>query len=115
MIGENELLAAIDRLQADALRRWVALGWVTPVHHDGTTLIFEEVDVARIRLICDLIYDIEMDEESLPIILSLLDQLHGTRRLLKRLAGIVDTLPEELRRDIKAALDAPHDWPPDRG
>ena len=114
MIAENELLAAVDRLQAEALRRWIAHGWITPVHRSGDALVFEEVDVARVQLICDLVYDIEIEEESLPVVLSLIDQLHDTRRLLRRLVGVVDTLPEDLRREITAALEAPHDGRPAR-
>lgn len=111
MIAENELLAAIDRLQAETLRRWIAHGWITPAHHHGGALVFEEVDVARVRLICDLVYDIEMDEESLPVVLSLIDQLHDTRRMLRRLSSVIDRLPEEMRREFKAALSTPNDEP----
>jgi hypothetical protein len=30
MISERDLIAMIERLEADALRRWVELGWITP-------------------------------------------------------------------------------------
>lgn len=103
MIAEHELLAAVDRLEAAALRRWVGLGWITPAAHDDG-FVFEDVDVARVRLICDLVYDIEIQEESLPVILSLLDQLHDTRRMLRRLTGAIDALPEATRRELVAAM-----------
>ena len=105
MIAEHELLAAVERLHVETLHRWIAHGWVAAAEHDGS-YVFEEVDVARVRLICDLVYDIEMDEESLPVVLSLLDQLHDARRVLKRMTSVIDQLPEEMRREIAAALCA---------
>ena len=110
MIWEHELLATVDRLEAATLRRWVALGWVTPAAHDNG-FAFEEVDVARVHLICDLVYDIDIDEESLPVILSLLDQLHDARRALRRLTAAINTLPETTRREIVSALN--DETPPD--
>jgi chaperone modulatory protein CbpM len=103
MIPEQELLTAVDRLKAEALRRWIDLGWIAPASSEHG-FVFDEADVARVRLICDLIYDIEIEEESLPIILSLLDQLHDTRRLLKRLTSAIDRLPDEMRREIIVAM-----------
>lgn len=103
MIAEHELLAAVDRLEAEALRRWVGLGWITPAARDDG-LVFEDVDVARVRLICDLVYDIEIEEESLPVILSLLDQLHDTRRLMRTVLGAVEKLPADARLQIAAHL-----------
>jgi hypothetical protein len=34
----------------------------------------------------------------------LLDQLHDTRRLLKRLTGAINSLPEATRREIMLAM-----------
>ena len=103
MIWEHELLATMDRLEAATLHRWVALGWVSPTTHDNG-FAFEEVDVARVHLICDLVYDIAIDEESLPVVLSLLDQLHDTRRVLRRLTSAIDTLPDDARQRLALAL-----------
>ena len=106
MIREQDLVEMIDLLQADALRRWVEFGWIVPlVHEEGAR--FDDVDVARVRLICDLIYDLEVDEESVPVILSLLDQLHDARRTLRALASAVDEQPEAIRRQVaERARDA---------
>jgi chaperone modulatory protein CbpM len=103
MIGERDLLAMIERLEADALRHWIELGWITPEPGDaGYT--FDDPDVARVRLICDLCYDLEVGEESLPIILSLIDQLHDARRTLRAFASVVDEQPDEIRTRIAARL-----------
>lgn len=100
MIREQDLVEMIDLLQTDALRRWVEFGWIVPrSHQEGDR--FEDADVARARLICDLIYDLEVDEETVPVILSLLDQLHDARRTLKALAAAIDEQPEEIRLHVK--------------
>jgi chaperone modulatory protein CbpM len=99
MMREKELVEMIDLLQADVLRRWVELGWIVPKpSREGG--LFEDAEVARVRLICDLVYDLEVGEESVPVILSLLDQLHDARRTLKALAAVIDEQPDDIRRDV---------------
>ena len=98
MMREQDLVDAIDALQSDVLRRWVELGWIVPAERAEAGGQFDEADVARVRLICDLVYDLEVGEESVPVILSLLDQLHDARRTLRALATAMDELPEEIRR-----------------
>ncbi len=97
MMREDDLVDAIHLLQSEALRRWVELGWIIPADQTDTGGRFDDADVARARLICDLVFDLEFGEESVPVILSLLDQLHDARRTLKALAGAIDAEPEDIR------------------
>ena len=99
MIRAQDLVNAIDQLHADVLDRWIALGWVVPLGAEGITA-FEEADAARVRLICDLVYDLEIKEEDVPVILSLLDQLHDARRMLRAMAEAVGEQPEAVQRQI---------------
>ncbi len=107
MMREEDLVEMIDLLQADALRRWVEFGWIVPRSHPQGGR-FEDVDVARVRLICDLVYDLDVGEGTVPVILSLLDQLHDARRTLRALAAAIGEQPEEIRRHeterVRAAL-----------
>jgi len=101
MIRDRDLLEMIDLLRVDALERWVRLGWICPAQaEDGTA--FDDADVARVRLICDLVYDMGLDEESVPVILSLLDQLHDARRTLRAMAAAVGEQPESVRHQVAA-------------
>ena len=50
MISERVLIDAIERLEADALRRWIDLGWVLP-EQDSDCLCFDPSDVARVRTV----------------------------------------------------------------
>ena len=96
MISQEELVGRIAALEADALQRWIALGWIRPAATVEGTL-FGEADVARTHLICDLVYDLALDETSIPVILSLLDQLHDARHVLRVMGDVIAELPGETR------------------
>jgi chaperone modulatory protein CbpM len=42
----------------------------------------------------------------MPVVLSLIDQLHETRRVLKAMASAIEKQPEEVRRQIEAEISA---------
>ena len=44
-----------------------------------------EIDIARARLIHDLKNNIGVNDEAVPLILDLIDQLHGLRRAMRNL------------------------------
>jgi chaperone modulatory protein CbpM len=49
--------------------------WVTPAFPEEAEL--DEVDLARLRMIATLREDFGVNEEAVPVILHLLDQMHG--------------------------------------
>jgi chaperone modulatory protein CbpM len=49
--------------------------WVLPAYPEEAEL--DEADLARLRLIITLREDLGVNEEAVPVILHLLDQLHG--------------------------------------
>jgi chaperone modulatory protein CbpM len=109
MIGERELIDAIGPLDADALQRWIDLGWVLPEHapEQGDHAVrFDDFDVARVRLICELRYELQIEEDSLSVVLSLLDQLYAARRSLRTLVAAVETQPEDVRARIASIVNA---------
>lgn len=99
MIDEKELVDAIAELDAESLQRWIDQGWVLP-HRDHSSLLFDPSDVARVRLICELHYDLSIEEDSMPVVLSLMDQLYATRRALGALMSAVGALPADVRAEI---------------
>jgi chaperone modulatory protein CbpM len=103
MIGFDALLAEIGALDAAELTTWIDSGWVRPEGEPGGWL-FREVDAARVRLIVEIRHDLAIDADSVPVILSLLDQLYGLRRELGALCGAVAAQPEPTRRAIADAL-----------
>ena len=95
------LLAA--RLHASTLDAWVAAGWLIPFR-DAETMEFSETDLARARLVHDLQDDMGVNDEAIPIILDLIDQMHGLRRILRAVATAVCVQPEEMRQRIVAEI-----------
>lgn len=103
MISSQELLDRIAALEAEVLDRWIKLGWIVPTRSlNGPT--FDDAEAARVQLVCELVYDLEIDEDSLPVILSLLDQLHDARRLLRTLSVAINELPQDTRNQIRQRL-----------
>jgi chaperone modulatory protein CbpM len=60
------------------------------------------VDVARVRLLNDLERALDFDDETVPLVLSLLDQIHGLRGELRTLARAIDEQPDHVRDRIRA-------------
>jgi len=56
------------------IMRFIEEEWVTPSDYDGVYL--DDEDVARVKLIWELHTDFEVNDEAMPIILHLLDQLN---------------------------------------
>ena len=79
MIARDEFLR-ISGVSAQELERWVEERLLLP--DEGG---FEEVDVARARLIVELRRDFALEEDALPLVLSLLDQVYALRRQVRAL------------------------------
>jgi chaperone modulatory protein CbpM len=90
------LLAA--QLEAGALEAWVEAGWLLP-RDRGEAGPFSDVDVARAQLIRDLA-ELGVNEEAIPIILDLVDQLHGLREALRNLLSTIKAESQGQDREI---------------
>ncbi len=100
----GELYRTVTGLHADELEHWIGNAWVRPQGQPGA-YVFAEIDVARVRLIFTLRHELEVEEPTLPIVLSLLDQLHDTRRHMGLLRDALrEALPEDSRAAVHAAL-----------
>ncbi|PWR21275.1 chaperone modulator CbpM [Zavarzinia aquatilis] len=99
---ETQVVAAAG-LTLTELRTYVAEGWVLP-RDDEADPAFDEFDLARIRLVCQLRGELDLDPGALPVVLSLLDQIHGLRRQMRLLATAIAAEPEDVRRRIESAI-----------
>jgi chaperone modulatory protein CbpM len=79
-----------------ALDQWVEAGWLKP-HQNFAGRRFSDVDLARACLIRDL-QDLGVNNESVPIVLDLVDQLHGLRHLLRELMTTIKAQRQEQDR-----------------
>jgi chaperone modulatory protein CbpM len=102
----SEVVVTVGRIDRLELHRWVELGWVQPQRPPDAEPSFSDLDVARVCLICDLRHDLAVEEETMPLVLSLLDQLYAMRRQMKALQGALQQQPDDVRRAIMAVLEA---------
>jgi len=85
------------------LERWILNDWLRP---DGAAghWRFRRIDVARARLIWELRSDLRVNEEALPIVLSLLDQLYDLRRQMRTIGeAFAEAIPAGGRVDLGGA------------
>jgi chaperone modulatory protein CbpM len=101
-ISEEDLVSEVRVLSVQRLHKWIRLGWVKPERHEGAAL-FHEIDVARVRLLCDLEHELELDEDMVLLVLSLLDQIHGLRNELRSMATAIGEQTPEVRERIAGA------------
>ena len=69
------------------------------------TLLFSDMECARVRLICTLHYELEIDPENLPVVLLLVDQLYDTRQRLLSLTAAVAVQGQAVQAAILAAIE----------
>jgi hypothetical protein len=75
-------LGRLAVVPAEELDVWIGEGWLLPTFSAGRET-FEEIDLARAQLILDLRCDLGVNDEAVPIILSLVDQVCALRTLLQ--------------------------------
>lgn len=107
-LDERMVVAKDDRLSLRELRSWVREGWVRPALGEAGP-VFDDVDLARVRLLCDLSKDMSLPADALPVVLNLIDRMHAARRDLRCMAEAVDQQPEDVRRAVLSAFLALQD------
>ena len=95
----------VDVSQVELIN-WVERGWVLP-DAAGSEFEFREIDIARVRLIRDLRRDMDVGEDAVPLVLSLLDQVYELRTTLKSVLHALQTQPRDVQAAVVAALEKP--------
>ena len=104
MMRVDEIVEAIEALRRSDLDAWISDELIS-LQEEGGALVFSDMECARIRLICTLRYELEIDAEALPVILSLVDQLYQTRRRLLSLTAAVRAQGKSVQAAILASID----------
>jgi chaperone modulatory protein CbpM len=102
-LDEAQVVRALETVSVAELRLWCEAGWVAPARGEAG-FVFDEVDLARIRLVRELRDDLGLDEDAIPVVLSLVDQLYGVRRELRALARAIEQQPDDIAARVRAAL-----------
>ncbi|TCS59895.1 chaperone modulatory protein CbpM [Primorskyibacter sedentarius] len=112
-VKEHDVVEHVERVSLRELRLWVRQGWVRPSSSTKGP-VFDELDLARIELLCDLRKELSLPSDTVPVVLNLLDHLHQARRDLRALAEALAEQPEEVQRSVaetvqnrKAEMDVP--------
>jgi chaperone modulatory protein CbpM len=99
----DELLRVHGKLTTVHVERWVARGLLRP-RSEADAWVFEQVDVARVRLLAELADDIGLDDDTVEVVVGLVDQVHTLRGQLGLLAQAIAEQPPETREAIAAVL-----------
>src|ERR1700734_3138623 len=106
MVDELEMCRRAG-INSHMLRSWVEADWIHP-EPGSEPRNFSEMDLARAQLIRDLAGAMGVNSEGVAIILSLLDQIHGLRRTLRRVNSVIIAQDPPVRELIMyEALGAP--------
>ncbi len=82
IIMDKQDFLIMSGLEVQTLEFWLDQEWLIP-QHSASGLAFSETDVARAHLIQDLKRDFGVNDEGVDLVLHLVDQLHGMRRVLE--------------------------------
>ncbi|MBX6320645.1 MAG: hypothetical protein IRY94_02345 [Rhodospirillaceae bacterium] len=105
MLTVEQACAELELGEQRELLTWIERRWVLPASgEDG--YLFDEVDMARLRLIRELRHDLSIDEDTVPLILSLLDQVYALRGTLRDLHDAIQAAPSDARAAIAERLKA---------
>lgn len=86
---ETEIVQRSDRITRRRLRFWLRRGWVVPQESPAGPR-FDGADLARLRLICELKDEINLSNDAVAVVLSLLDQLHSVRHEFRTLGQAIE-------------------------
>jgi chaperone modulatory protein CbpM len=102
MLSERDLLTRVHRLTVTRLRVWVAQGWIKPADERANS--YSEADLARAALICNLEDELGFAEEDVPVLLNLIDQIHGLRAELQGFVDALEDLPPDIRATVRMRI-----------
>jgi chaperone modulatory protein CbpM len=102
MLTERDIAAHVQHVTVRRLRVWVQAGWIRPAAKAEQG--FSEADMARAALIRDLEDKLGFDEEQVPVLLNLIDQIHGLRAELKTMLDALEELPEDVRATVRMRI-----------
>ena len=104
-LSEEEVITTITRLSRDQLVRFIEAEFVRPDRSE-TGYVFRRIDIARLELLCDLSFDLDLDETALGVVISLIDQLHTAHQERLAIERAIQALPADVHARILESLNA---------
>jgi chaperone modulatory protein CbpM len=78
-----EKVAEVFEVETSIIIQCVKQEWIVPANKE--TEEFDQEDIARLSLICELRKEFGVNDESVPIILHLLDQIHYLHQEIRKM------------------------------
>ncbi|HUU67029.1 MAG TPA: MerR family transcriptional regulator [Methyloceanibacter sp.] len=103
MASEQDVVARVQHLTVTRLRIWVDQGLIKPT--DQAPPNYSEADVARAALIVNLEDELGFAADDVPVLLNLIDQIHGLRSELRGLLEALDDLPPDVRTTVRMRIE----------
>ena len=104
MMRIEAVVALFPDLDEAELTAWIEQHWVQPEHSLDEGPVFRDIDIARVHMVYDLRRRLDVHEETVPLVLSLLDQVYELRRNLKAMTQALDQQSEDVRAAVLRAL-----------
>ncbi|ANK87872.1 MULTISPECIES: chaperone modulator CbpM [Rhizobium] len=98
---EFRLYLKIDVVQLDF---WIEQGWLIPETSSGQRQ-FRDADVARARLILDLMGSMGVNEAGVDIVMELVDEVHGLRGTMDKLMTAIGRQERDVQRRLFESLE----------
>ena len=100
---DTELCRSLE-IEITVLELWVENRWLVPEERDGAR-VFHDADLARARLIQDLVGPMGLNEDGVDVAMQLLDQIHSLRGRLGALMDAIRTQDADVQRRILAQAE----------
>lgn len=91
-----------EDLATGELAGWVAQRWIQPEPDAFGGWSFRDIDIARTGLVYDLRREMETPEATMPIVLSLIDQIYELRRVVDGFGQVLAEQPSAVRDAFQA-------------
>jgi chaperone modulatory protein CbpM len=101
--SENEAIAAIATLTRTQLVSFIEAEIIVPMHTENG-ILFRQVDLVRMELLCELTESFSLNDDALSIIISLIDKLHSTHGELDCLLTAIKDEPGDVRERLGNAI-----------
>jgi len=94
------------RIDVTVLDVWIEQGWLIP-QTTAEGRAFRDADIARARLIQDLIDTMGVNEAGVDVVMQLIDQMHGLRGTLRDLVEIIQAQSAEVQQQLLDEIERP--------
>ncbi len=91
-----------EDLASGELAGWIAQRWIQPEPDEDGGWSFCDIDIARTRLVYDLRRELDTPEATMPIVLSLIDQIYELRRVVDGFGQVLAAQPSAVRDAFEA-------------